>query len=90
MDPVLSVVAAALLVSLLAGIGRALVGPRPADRILAAQLLGTAGVAVLLVLAAATDARALQDVALVLVLLAAMATIVWLRRIHPDPDGGSG
>jgi multicomponent Na+:H+ antiporter subunit F len=90
MDPVLSVVAAALLVSLLAGIGRALVGPRPADRILAAQLLGTAGVAVLLVLAAATDARALQDVALVLVLLAAMATIVWLRRIHPDRDGGSG
>jgi multicomponent Na+:H+ antiporter subunit F len=88
MDLPLALLAAALLVTLLAGIGRALVGPQPADRILAAQLLGTAGVAVLLVLAAATDARALQDVALVLVLLAAMATIVWLRRIHGDRDRG--
>jgi multicomponent Na+:H+ antiporter subunit F len=87
MDLALSAFAAALLVTLLAGIVRALLGPRPADRILAAQLLGTGGVGVLLVLAEAGDSRALQDVALVLVLLAAMATIVWLRRAEGDRGG---
>lgn len=84
MDPALSAFAAALLLTLVAGIGRAIVGPGRGDRILAAQLLGTAGVAVLLVLSEAGGVRALQDVGLVLVLLAAMATIVWLRRIHND------
>jgi multicomponent Na+:H+ antiporter subunit F len=82
MDPALSPFAAVLVLTLIAGIGRAILGPGRGDRILAAQLLGTTGVATLLVLAEAGSARALQDVGLVLVLLAAMATIVWLRRIH--------
>lgn len=75
----MTVVAAALLLTLLAGLGRALRGPDPADRILAGQLLGTGGVAVLLVLAEAQSEPALHDVALVLVMLAALATVVWLR-----------
>lgn len=86
MDPVLASFAAALILTMVAGIGRAMLGPGRSDRILAMQLLGTGGVATLLVLAEAGAAPALRDVALVLVLLAAMATVVWLRRT----DRGSG
>jgi len=65
--------AAAALVLLIVAIGllRLLRGPTDADRIMAVQLLGTGTVAVLLLLAAALDAPAVIDVALVLALLAA-------------------
>ncbi len=56
-------------------------GPTPADRMLAAQLLGTGVTAVLLLLARATAQPALLDVALVIALLAAVATAVFVRRI---------
>jgi multicomponent Na+:H+ antiporter subunit F len=54
---------------------------------LAAQLFGTTGVAILLVLAEATSAPALRDVALVFVLLAVVNTVVLVR--HRDP-GSAG
>ncbi|MEX2583881.1 MAG: monovalent cation/H+ antiporter complex subunit F [Gemmatimonadota bacterium] len=59
-----------LLVTLLGGMQRIVRGPRPADRLLAAQLFGTTGVAILLLLAEAYDAPAVRDVALVAALLA--------------------
>ena len=50
------------------GLVRILRGPSDADRIMAAQLLGTGGIAALLLLAAATGVPAAVDVALVLAL----------------------
>lgn len=69
-----------LLLNLAAGLWRVQIGPTRADRIIAAQLFGTTGVGILLLLAPALDSPALQDVALVIALLAAMATVAFVRR----------
>jgi multicomponent Na+:H+ antiporter subunit F len=57
------------------GLVRVLRGPSDADRLLAAQLLGTGGVAALLLLGVATAEAAVGDLALVLTLLAAFASV---------------
>jgi multicomponent Na+:H+ antiporter subunit F len=57
------------------GLVRILRGPSDADRLLAAQLLGTGGVAALLLFGVATAEAAAADLALVLTLLAAFATV---------------
>jgi multicomponent Na+:H+ antiporter subunit F len=49
------------------------------DRMMAAQLLGTGGVAVLLLLAAATETSPVVDVALLLALFAAFAAVAFVR-----------
>jgi multicomponent Na+:H+ antiporter subunit F len=69
-----------LLLTLAAGLWRILRGPTPADRMLAAQLFGTTAVAVLLLLAEATDQPAVRDVALVFALLAAVTLVAFVRR----------
>jgi multicomponent Na+:H+ antiporter subunit F len=73
-------VAAFLVLNILAGLIRVLRGPTPADRMLSAQLFGTSGVAVLLLLSQALSAPALSDVALVLALLSAVAMVAFVRR----------
>jgi multicomponent Na+:H+ antiporter subunit F len=60
------------------GLVRVLRGPANADRMMAAQLLGTGGIATLLLTAAAMDVSALVDVALVLALLAAFASVAFV------------
>ena len=55
------------------GLLRIFRGPSEADRMMAVQLLGTGGVAVLLLLGAAAAMPAIVDVALLLALLAAFA-----------------
>lgn len=70
--------AAFLLFTVIVGLARALYGPGDADRLMAAQLLGTGGVATLLLIAAATGARAIEDVALSLALLAAFASTAFV------------
>jgi multicomponent Na+:H+ antiporter subunit F len=60
------------------GLIRVLHGPARADRMMAAQLLGTGAVAALLLMAAATQTPALVDVGLVLALLAAFASIAFV------------
>ena len=78
--------ASLLLVSILVGLARVERGPTPADRMLAAQLFGTTGVAILLLLAEAMEIPALRDVALVFPLLAAMAVVAFVKRAwHPGP-----
>ncbi|HET6521320.1 MAG TPA: monovalent cation/H+ antiporter complex subunit F [Geminicoccaceae bacterium] len=72
-------VALFLLLNVAAGLVRVLRGPTPVDRMLAAQLLGTTGVALLLLLAEATGQPAARDVALVLALLAAVAAVAFVR-----------
>jgi multicomponent Na+:H+ antiporter subunit F len=75
-----------LLLNLVAGMWRVLRGPTSADRMLAAQLFGTTSVAVLLLLAQATDEAALRDVALVFALLATVTSVAFVRRAWPDQE----
>lgn len=81
MTMLLDAVAAVLLLLLLLGLLRIWRGPAPADRMLASQLFGTTGVALLLVLAESQAEPALRDVALVLALLAVLATVAFVTRI---------
>ncbi len=68
------------------GLIRILRGPEDADRMLAAQLLGTGGVAVLLLLGVASGLGAVGDLALMLALLAAFASVAFVTGVaHPDP-----
>jgi multicomponent Na+:H+ antiporter subunit F len=84
-DAGLWLAAALVAVTIVLGLLRVERGPAPADRMLAAQLLGTGATAVLLLLARATAQPALLDVALVVALLAAVATAVFVRRIGVQP-----
>jgi multicomponent Na+:H+ antiporter subunit F len=68
-----------LLLNLVGGLVRILRGPTRGDRMLAAQLYGTTGVAVLLVLAEVVEQPAFRDVALVFALLAVLNTVVFVR-----------
>ena len=69
-----------LLLTLLGGLVRVLRGPRAADRMLAAQLLGTTGVAILLLLSEVQQTPSLRDAALLLALLAVLAVFAFARR----------
>ncbi|MBM5571716.1 MULTISPECIES: monovalent cation/H+ antiporter complex subunit F [Deefgea] len=73
--------AAACLVLLLTALSlyRLFREPSDVDRVLAAQLIGTGGVAILLLLSAASNETAIIDVALSLALLAAMASIAFVK-----------
>jgi len=75
-----------LLLTLSAGMVRVLRGPTSADRMMAAQLFGTTGVAILLLLAQGLGEPALRDVALVLALLSGVAVAAYIRR----SGGGRG
>lgn len=74
-----------LLAQLLVGLVRVLRGPTPPDRMTCAQLFGTMGVAVLLLLAQATGVSALRDTALVFALLGALAVVAFVARVWPRP-----
>jgi len=77
-------VALVLLATMSVGLIRVAIGPTPSDRMMAAQLLGTSGIGVLLVLTRAIAVPALVDVALVFALLAAVAVIAFTRRRGGD------
>jgi multicomponent Na+:H+ antiporter subunit F len=83
MQALLLALAACLLVALGAGLVRVVRGPTRADSMLAAQLFGSTGVAILLLLAEALAAPPLRDVALVLALLAILATASFIRGGAP-------
>lgn len=67
------------------GLARILVGPTDADRLMAAQLLGTGGITALLLLGWATGAAAIIDVALTMALLAAFASFAFVRSTSRPP-----
>ncbi|MDZ7750079.1 MAG: monovalent cation/H+ antiporter complex subunit F [Gammaproteobacteria bacterium] len=75
-----------LLLNLGAGMWRVVRGPTAADRMSAAQLFGTTAVAMLLLLAEASNHGALRDVALVFALLAAVAAVAFVRRAWTAPE----
>lgn len=76
----LSSAALVLLITVVAGLARIVVGNSLEDRMLSVQLLGTGGVALLLLLSFVFSSPALLDVALVLALLAAVAAAALTRR----------
>jgi multicomponent Na+:H+ antiporter subunit F len=53
--------------------------PAEVDHMMSAQLLGTGGVAILVLLAAATETPPIVDVALLLALFAAFAAVAFVR-----------
>jgi len=84
MTTFLGLAAVAMMAVLLLGLFRVLLGPTTADRMLAAQLIGTSGVGLLLLLSVLLARPALVDVALVLALLAAVAVIALTRRVDAE------
>jgi multicomponent Na+:H+ antiporter subunit F len=73
-------IAVFLLLTLVAGMVRVVRGPTAADRMLAAQLFGTTGVAILLLLAHVGKTAALLNVTLVFSLLAAVVGVAFVNR----------
>src|SRR6516162_360330 len=81
MDDFLLGAAGFVLAMVALGLVRILRGPGDADRIMAAQLLGTGGTAALLLLAEANGVPAAVDVALVLALLAAFVSVAFVESV---------
>ena len=78
--------AGAILFTVAVGLVRILGGPGDADRMMAAQLIGTGGIGSLLLIAAATGARGVEDVALGLALLAVFASVAFVNSGAPAQD----
>ena len=76
-----------VLVMVALALARILRGPGNADRMMAAQLFGTGGIAALLLLATATGTPAAVDVSLTLALLTAFASVAFVKfATRPDSD----
>lgn len=69
------------------GLARVMRGPSDAERLMALQLLGTGGIAALLLIAYATSVPGVDDVALGFALLAAFATVAFVNLIEADEGG---
>jgi multicomponent Na+:H+ antiporter subunit F len=76
-----------ILLMIALGLLRILIGPGPADRLMAAQLIGSGGAAVLLLLSAAMQAPAIVDVALMLAILAVFASVGFVSWGGGKQDG---
>lgn len=83
------VLATILLLTIVGGLWRIQRGPTRADRLLAVQLFGSSGAALLLVLAQWQDQPALRDAALVLALLAAVMSAALVQYLRKTPEEGS-
>ena len=75
----LLVAAAFVLLMVAIGLARILYGPADVDRILSVQLIGSGGVAVLLLLSVGMNLAPIMDVALMLGLLATFVSVAFLR-----------
>jgi multicomponent Na+:H+ antiporter subunit F len=76
-----------ILLMLALGLVRVLRGPGDADRMMAAQLIGTGGIAALLLLGAVSGEPAAINVALTLALLATFAAIAFVKQGRARLDG---
>lgn len=81
--------AGVILLSVAVGLVRVLRGPTSADRMMAAQLMGTGGIAGMLLLAYASQVVAVVDVALLLAVVSGFAGIAFARS-GKNPDERSG
>lgn len=73
-----------VLATVAAGLVRVVRGPHASDRMMAAQLVGSGGIAVLLLVASAADHSASLDAAIALGLLAPFATVAFARSAPVD------
>ncbi len=89
MNDFLLIAAGFILLTVAAGVVRVLWGPGDADRMMAVQLLGTGGVASLLLIASATTVAGVEDVALGLALLAAFASVAFVNGVETDDPEAS-
>jgi multicomponent Na+:H+ antiporter subunit F len=80
MNDFLTAAVGLILAMLALGLVSILRGPGDADRMMAAQLIGTGGIAVLLLLGTVTSVPAAVDVALTLALLATFASIAFVKK----------
>lgn len=87
MTDILQVLAGILLLAIAASLTRIWQGPTSADRIMGAQIAGTGGIAVVLLIGFAGTGPAALDVALVLALLAAFASVGFVKAASPDGAG---
>ncbi|MCC6543464.1 MAG: multiple resistance and pH regulation protein F [Nitrospirae bacterium] len=82
-----------LVMNIAAGLARVLRGPTHSDRMLAFQLFGTTGVAVLLLLSKAAGESMLLDIALIFALLSVIMSAGFVRlfrRSQDDSSSGGG
>lgn len=79
MDDFLRVAAASVLALVALGLVCILRGPRDVDRMMATQLFGSGGIAALLLFEAASGLKAVIDVALTLAVLAAFASVAFIK-----------
>jgi multicomponent Na+:H+ antiporter subunit F len=86
MNEFFTIFALFLFANILVGLNRVIRGPTLGDRMLALQLFGTTGVAILLVLAESFDEPALRNVALVFALLAVLAMVAYVKLVGPDAE----
>ncbi len=80
-----AIIALILLATLVVGLLRVWRGPAAEDRMLAAQLFGTTGVGIMLVLAHVLREPAIRNVALVLAVLAVLAVTAFVGRVGAEP-----
>lgn len=85
MTDFLFIAAGLILLTVAGGLIRVLRGPGEVDRMMAVQLLGTGGVAALLLAASASGVAGVEDVALGLALLAAFASIAFVNSAAGKP-----
>jgi multicomponent Na+:H+ antiporter subunit F len=77
----------ALTVALLVAVVRLVTGPTLPDRVVAMDLIGVLAVGLIVVLAASTGVRATLDAAIVIALIAFVATVAYgtyVERGHPE------
>jgi multicomponent Na+:H+ antiporter subunit F len=86
----LAAAAGFIMITVIVGLARILYGPGDADRIMAAQLLGTGGIAAMLLVGVSRGLPAAIDVALTLAVLAAFASIAFVKYASPANAVGAG
>jgi multicomponent Na+:H+ antiporter subunit F len=84
MNELLLAAAGLIVFTVAIGLARILRGPTDVERLMAVQLLGTGGIAALLLTAYATNVPGVEDVALGLALLAPFATIAFINLLDAD------
>jgi multicomponent Na+:H+ antiporter subunit F len=78
--------AAFIMLNVILGLLRILRGPSRTDRMLASQFMGTASVALFLILAEAFQLPSLRNIALIFVALAALTTAAFVKAYHVPPQ----
>lgn len=76
--------AGVILINVAISLIRIIKGPTRADRMMGAQLIGTGGVAMLVLLSLVHDQSGVLDVALLLALLAALAAVGFVKSLGQD------